>query len=95
MTFAFQVGDREKHAVSFHFNQLWGNLKISVDQKPLIKDFRIVSLKLIKSYEFSVGAEERHSVKIEKERKLFFAGFRKQRYRVFVDGALVKQHEGF
>ena len=95
MKFTFQVGEGEKHQVTFHFNQLVGNLKITVDQKPVVRDFRIASLKLVKTYAFPVGNAERHNVRIEKERKLLLAGFRKQRYRVFVDDALVQEHEGF
>lgn len=35
-----------------------------------------------------------HMVRIEKTRPLFLAGVRNQRYRVFVDGALVANTEG-
>jgi hypothetical protein len=41
-----------------------------------------------------VGEHERHSVRIEKERKLFMAGLRKQKYRVYVDGRLLSEYEG-
>jgi hypothetical protein len=58
-------------------------------------DFRFLSLNLVKRYEFRVGQTEQHDVAIEKERKLMLAGFRKHKYRAFVDGQIVAQHEGF
>jgi hypothetical protein len=36
-----------------------------------------------------------HTIRIEKERPLFLAAFRHQRYRVFVDGLLVADESGF
>jgi len=87
------VGVREQHRVDFSFDQFAGNLEILVDGQPLIKDFRLLSLKLTKRYEFTVGVEEQHSIAIEKERKLLLAGFRPQKYRIFIDGRLVQSYE--
>ena len=88
------VGVREQHRVDFSFDQFAGNLEILVDGQPLIKDFRLLSLKLTKRYEFTVGVEEPHLIAIEKERKLLLAGFRPQKYRIFIDGRLVQTYEG-
>jgi len=93
MKFSFMVGVREQHRVDFSFDQFAGNLGILVDGQPLIKDFRLLSLKLTKRYEFTVGVEERHLIAIEKERKLLLAGFRPQKYRIFIDGRLVQSYE--
>lgn len=95
MDFMFMVGKKEKHMVAFHFNRFWGNLDIRVDGKTVIKDIRIGFTKLIKKYEFPVGYAEPHKVVIEKERKLFLAGFRKQKYRVFIDERLMQEYEGY
>ncbi len=94
MQFSFRVGVSEQHQVDFSFDQFIGNLEIRVDGQPLVKDFRMLSLKLTKRYEFEVGTQERHQITIEKKRKLFLAGFRPQRYRVFIDGQLVQTYEG-
>jgi len=94
MQFSFVVGTNEKHQVDFSFDQMIGNLEIRVDGQPLVKDFRMFSLKLTKRYEFAVGNEERHQIVIEKKRKLFLAGLRPQQYRIFIDGTLVQTHEG-
>jgi hypothetical protein len=95
MKFSFEVGVNEKHTVEFYFNQMRGDLSIKVDGEEVVSDFRIFSLSLTKEYTFSVGQRERHGVRIEKKRKLFLAGLRKQRYRVFVDDKLVREYEGF
>jgi len=94
MQFSFMVGVNEKHQVDFSFDQMIGNLQILVDGQPKIKDFRMFSLSLSKRYEFEVGQDERHQVVIEKKRKLFLAGLRPQRYRIFIDGNLVQTYEG-
>jgi hypothetical protein len=94
MQFSFLVGVQERHRVDFSFDQFIGNLEIKVDGQPLVKDFRMLSLRLTKRYEFTVGAHEQHHVAIEKKRKLFLAGFRPQRYQIFIDRQLVQTYEG-
>lgn len=95
MKFSFEVGFEEKHILNVDYNQMVGLLSISVDNREIISELRMFSLSLVKTYEFSVGTNERHAVKIEKERKLFLAGLRKQKYRVYVDGRLIQEYEGF
>ena len=94
MQFSFRVGIQEQHQVDFSFDQFVGNLEIKVDGVPLVKDFRMLSLRLTKRYEFSVGTQERHQIAIEKKRRLFLAGFRPQQYRIFIDDQLVQTYEG-
>lgn len=94
MKFSFEVGVNEKHIVDFSFNQFLGNLSIHADGKKLISDFRMFSLSLTKSYEFTVGKDEIHHVKIDKIRKLVFAGLRRTKYKVFIDGVLTNEFEG-
>jgi hypothetical protein len=76
MKFSSLVGVQEQHQIDFSFDQFWGNLEIRVDGQPLVKDFRMLSLKLTKRYEFTVGTQEQHQIAIEKKRKLLLAGFR-------------------
>ena len=94
MNFSFRVGIQEQHQIDFSFDQMIGNLEIRVDGQPLVKDFRMFSLKLTKRYEFTVGSQEQHHIVIEHKRKLFLAGVRPQQYRVFIDGHLVQTYEG-
>ena len=85
MSLDFNVGSDPSHLVSFHFNKMVGNLVISVDGNPVIKDFRLFSLKSTKRYELLVG-EPSHEVAIEKRRPRIFAGFRSQEIVAYVDG---------
>ena len=94
MKFDFNVGTQEQHHVEFEFDQVLGNLQITVDGNSVVKDLRHFSLSLTKRYEFEVGVKEQHKVAIEKERKLLLAGLRPQKYRVFVDGKLILSREG-
>jgi hypothetical protein len=93
MQFSFLIGIQEPHRVDFSFDKFAGNLEIRVDGERLINDFRLLSLRLTKRYEFTVGKQELHQIAIEKKRKLFLAGFRPQQYRVYIDGNLVQSHE--
>lgn len=94
MQFSFMVGVAEQHQVDFSFDQFIGNLEIKVDGRPLVKDFRMLSLRLTKRYEFTVGHQEQHQVVIEKKRKLFLASLRPMQYRISIDGRLVQTYEG-
>ena len=94
MQFSFRVGTQEQHQVDFSFDQVVGLLEIRVDGQRLVKDFRMLSLKLTKRYEFTVGVQEHHQIAIEKKRKLFLAGFRPPQYRIFIDGQLAQTCEG-
>ncbi len=40
----------------FRFNKFWGNLAITVDGRPVVRDCRMFSVKLTKTYRFTVGA---------------------------------------
>jgi len=92
--FSFRVGINEQHQVDFSFDQFGGQLEIKADGRPVVKDFRMLSLKLTKRYEFTVGTQEQHHIAIEKKRKLLLAGFRPQQYRIYIDGQLVQTYEG-
>lgn len=87
----FEVGAAERHEVVFTFNKFWGNLTITVDGTSVVRTVSIVSLNLVKRYEFVVGTNEQHRVRIEKHRKLALAGFRPQPVYAYVDDQLVAQ----
>ena len=95
MKIVFDVGKEEKHYVVFTFSQLFGSIEIQVDGVQITSETQMFSHQLVKNYEFDVGVKEKHSVRIEKERKLFLAGFRKHKYRVFVDEDLIEERVGY
>ncbi|WP_197680488.1 hypothetical protein [Microlunatus sagamiharensis] len=88
---AFPVGSAETHEVVFSFDKFWGNLSVTVDGVPAVRDLRTVSVSLTKTYCFSVGVHERHEVRIEKDRALLLAGARRQPVRAYVDGVLAAE----
>lgn len=93
-TLAFTVGEQETHTVVYTFDQMWGWLTISVDGKLIVKKFITFSFHLSRVFEFEVGQHERHIVRIEKTRPLFFAGLNPQPIRAFCDGVQVAENSG-
>jgi hypothetical protein len=91
MQMRFEVGEKERHVVTFAFNKFWGNLSIKVDGVAIRKELRMMSVNLVKRWEFTVGEQERHQVVIEKRRELMFAGYRPQPVTAYVDGRLVAE----
>jgi hypothetical protein len=91
MTFALLIGETEKNLLEFNFNQLLGSTLIKVNEKPIKKSVRLFSEPLQERYEFEVGENERHTVFIEKQRKLLFG----QKYLVYVNQRLVRLFHGF
>src|SRR5690242_18192212 len=82
MRFKFDVGEKEKHEVCFHFNQWWGNLKITVDGCPVLKQFLLLALSPVRRFEIKVGKSEPHAVTILKWHKPLAPGLRSSRYQV-------------
>ena len=52
-------------------------------------------VQLVDKWEFEVGDAEKHEIRIEKERARLVAGLRPQKYRIFVDGRLINEYEGY
>lgn len=88
---SFEVGSTERHHVVFRFNKFWGGMNIEVDHKSVFRGVSIFSMSLTKKYFVSVGAAERHEIRIEKDRALAFAGVRRQPVRAYVDNILVAE----
>jgi hypothetical protein len=92
--FGFDVGEEEKHRVEFHWGQLFGRVRITVDDEEVVQKNRAVNLgsTKVRKFEFPVGTAEQHHVLIEKETPRLLAGARKQKCRAFVDGELVGEY---
>jgi hypothetical protein len=86
LEFDFRVGESEVHVVRFAFSQVWGTVRIWVDDKVVKRDLRLLSLSRFKDYRIVVGDAERHEVLIRKERPWIAAGLRQQVCHVFIDG---------
>lgn len=94
LEFHFEVGDAERHEVGFHFNRTWGPLRISVDDQPVIKKFRIFWPSRTERFELTVGQSEHHDVVIEKRRSRFMGGFSPQQCVAYVDDREVGRYSG-
>ena len=92
--FTFEVGEHERHEVSFHWGQLFGKVRISVDGAEVVQNTTPVNFRStrLRTFELSVGASEVHRVVIKKTRKKFLGGARKQKCRAFVDGELIGEY---
>jgi hypothetical protein len=90
---SFDVGVVERHRVDFAWDQMWGNVTITVDGVPLQNDLQMFSVSLVKSWDFPVGVTEVHQVRIEKHRALFFSFARPQLILAFVDGQFVARKD--
>lgn len=77
----------------FSFDKFFGRLMITIDGQSIVDTVRAFSVSRTKTWEFQVGAYERHIVRIEKHRAALFPGFRPQPVLAYVDGALVMQRD--
>jgi hypothetical protein len=82
----FDVGTSERHRIDFAFDKVWGFLSIKVDGRSVVRTIRVASIGTVKTWEFAVGSQERHVVRIEKHRERILAAFRPQQIHAYVDG---------
>ena len=91
MKFTLEVGEEEKHTVEFDFNQLAGTLLITVDDKPVLKNRRVINEPVQETYELIVGEKQKNSVRIEKRRKQLLG----HRSRVWINNRLAQVTDSF
>ena len=99
MRFAFDVGIRETTHVEFYHNPRLGSVTIIANGKPVVRQWpwhphSLINIPIVRKYEFTVGIEESHAVKIEIQRERWAAALRPHKFRVYVDGELVEEHSG-
>jgi hypothetical protein len=80
----------------------WSELAQLAEMRGIVGQARYLSqtmsgqaaLQMIRGWEFEVGEEETHAIRIEKERPLILAGMRPHTYRLYVDGQLANEYRG-
>lgn len=82
----FQVGEHEKHEVTFSYETTWGKVQIFVDGK-IYTTSRVMMIGHT-PFTLQVGDKEKHTVRIELDNPMFFA-YRGSSVRAFVDEKLV------
>ncbi len=95
MTACLDVGEAEKHRVKFYWDLLFGRMKISVDDVPVLRTWKWFDWGLKSSYTIKVGTGEQHEVRIEQQRPVGLVLYKPWEYRFFVDGELVKAERHF
>jgi hypothetical protein len=90
--FDFEAGEVEKHRVAFRWNQMWGVARITVDGDEVLHERHFWGFKRIRQYTASFGKNEVHKLVIEKSLQMPHGGFRKQMFRVSVDGEVVGEY---
>ena len=90
--FRFEVGERERHTIEYHFNQSSGFGHISVDGAVVKRTFEMFSVATTKRRTFTVGTAEVHEVVIERVRKRMMGGFRPQACHIYVDDHLIPEN---
>jgi hypothetical protein len=88
--FVIEIGDKEKHRLEYHFNQLLGSLVIKVNERPIKKSLRLVNEPVLEVQAFVVGDQEKTNVRIEKERKQLIGC----KNRLYVNNRLVEVFSG-
>src|SRR5580704_3535527 len=100
MRFTLDVGNQEKSHIELYRNHCSGRMRITVNDRLVAQKSPWTfsthfNFEWVKRYELTVGEKEQHQVVIEHERPFLLAGFRRQKYRVYVDGQLAREHYGF
>lgn len=85
MRIVFEVGVTERHQVEVSYDQVTGRWRILVDGHTALDRVRHRSLSLIETHVLTVGVGERHTLRVDKHRKLLFPGLRPQTIIAYVD----------
>jgi len=100
MKFDFEIAGPPPVRIEFRRNWFTGTMRITADGQtvgatsPFMPSTHLDTRK-VKRYEFATATGSPHHVAIEHHFPRFFAGFRPQTYRLFVDGSLKKVCEGY
>jgi hypothetical protein len=100
MKFAFRLPDAEETVIEFYRSSFWGSVWIKANDRVVFSQsaFNLAihfSLSLTRHYEFSLPGSSPRDICITKERPLFLAGFRSNRYCVSFNGHPLAEHAGY
>ncbi|MEO6533032.1 MAG: hypothetical protein ABIO06_05590 [Pseudolysinimonas sp.] len=91
MQLNFEVGAAERHTIGFSFDKVMGGTTVEVDGVRLKDEVTMTSKGQLRSYSFTVGTQEQHAVRIDKQTPGLFGAYRPQSLRAYVDGVLVAE----
>ena len=84
MKLTLEVGEHEKSRIEYEYNQLLGRLVIKINDQTVAHSVRLLNEPVLEVHVLNVGVQERHVIRIEKERKQLLG----HRGRLFVDNRL-------
>lgn len=93
MHHVFNIGITEIHQLDIRYDQMWGKFRIYVDGIVAIDRLFMFDFKITRDFDLWVGVNERHHVRINKTRPVFFAGFSPHSYTIYIDGVMVNRFE--
>lgn len=91
MQHTFSIGVNERHTVEIRYDQFFGRFEIYVDGIAAISRLFLFDFKFSRDFDLWVGIHEKHHVRINKSRPVFFAGFQPHDYTVWIDGVMVNR----
>lgn len=100
MNFKVILGDTEKTHLIVQRNWITGSLFYleNGDMKSLkstVNASASLTMTLKKTFEFVVGTNEKHKIRLERTRPLIFGGIRPHSYELFVNDELIQSYKGF
>ena len=94
MKHAFTIGIQEQHTVSIEYDQIWmGRFEIKVDGATAISKLFMFDFKISRDFDLWVGYQEKHHIRINKTRPVFFAGLQPHTYTIWVDGVFANKFD--
>lgn len=93
MQHTFSIGFQERHTIDVRFDQFWGKFEVYVDGIKAINRLFIFDFSFSRDFDLWVGIHEKHHVRINKSRPVFFAGFQPHTYTIWIDGVMANRFE--
>lgn len=93
MHHVFNIGTTEIHQVDIRFDQFWGKFQILVDGIVAVDRLFLFDFSFSRDFDLWVGIHEKHHVRINKTRPVFFAGFQPHTYTIHIDGVMVNRFD--
>ncbi len=90
MKFRVEFGEIEKQVIEYEFNQLFGRLRVTLNDQPVMKRWQLFNEPVREVLEWETGEIEKLQVRIVKERGQLYG----QTNRVFINNRLVKCFSG-
>ena len=85
----FIVGDEELHEIEFVHSEAITDTRIFIDDEPFIQSDRFWHEPRVERFQFPVGVEEIHNVRIERIRSRLGALWNGTIFNISVDGSLL------